>query len=300
MRRRLESRDFRNSHTAVFEARGRGGWLKYERYEIRDGEVVVSPDPERVLQRWLTNEDDDGWTDYDPIDDVPDLFLRFARLYGESDFNKAALDFANKYGLPTGADERPAPSGAVGFETDALNWSLAQFRHEARRAWVILALYEAVLNDEDRTVRKLLAEHGDIKPFKRWLFIIEPGPAEHQNPALAPGLMCAVEATEEIVHKYCRQRIMLSKDRDTRPSVSCKTYISWTFDNLLGAMYLQMYWLVASRDSVARCEHCGRIVSLGRPHPEGRKRRSDKRFCNDACRQAHHRSKKKRAQDAPS
>ena len=93
---------------------------------------------------------------------------------------------------------------------------------------------------------------------------------------------------------------MLSMDRDTRPSVSCKTYTSWTFDNLLGAMYLQMYWLVASRDSVARCEHCGRIISLGRPHPEGRKRRSDKRFCNDACRQAHHRSKKKRAQDAPS
>ncbi len=215
MRRRLESGDFRNSHTAVFEARGRGVWLKYERYEIRDGEVVAAPDPVRVLQRWLTNEDDDGWTDYDPIDDVPDLFLRFARLYGESDFNKAALDFANKYGLPTGADETD-PSGRAGCKTDALNWSLAQFRHEARRAWVILALYEAVLNDEDRTVRKLLAEHGDIKPFKRWLSFIELGPAEHQNFALALGLKCVVEATEKIVHKYCRQQIMLSMDRDTK------------------------------------------------------------------------------------
>jgi hypothetical protein len=297
----VESGDFRNSPTAVFEAQGRGAsWLKYERYEIRDGEVVVSPDRERVLQRWSTNEDDDGWTDYRPIDEVPDLFLRFARLYGESDFNKAALDFANKYGLPTGADEEPAPLGRAGFETDALNWSLAQFRHEAQRAWVIIALYEAVLNDEDQTVRKLLAEHGDIKPFKRWLSYLELIPAEHQNLALALGLECAVEATKEIVHKYCRQQIMLSMDRHTRPSVSCKTYISWTFDNLLGAMYLQMYWLLASRDSVARCEHCGRKVSLDRPHPEGRKRRSDKRFCNDACRQAHHRSEKKRAHDAPS
>jgi uracil-DNA glycosylase len=52
-------------------------------------------------------------------------------------------------------------------------------------------------------------------------------------------LMCAVEATEEIVHKYCRQQIMLSMDRDTRPSISCKTYTSWTFDNLLRAMYLR-------------------------------------------------------------
>ena len=140
--------------------------MKYERYEIRDGEVVVSPDRERVLQRWSTNEDDDGWTDYDPIDDVPDLFLRFARLYGESDFNKAALDFANKYGLPNGADERPDTSGRAGSETDALNWGLAQFRHEARRAWVILALYEAVLNDEDRTVRKLLANTVTLNPSR--------------------------------------------------------------------------------------------------------------------------------------
>jgi len=120
--------------------------LKCERYEIRDGEVVAAPDHVRGLQRRLTNEDDDGWTVYRPINDVPDLFLRFARLYGEPDFNKAALDFANKYGLPTGADERPAPLGLAGFETDALNWSLSQFRHEARRAWIILALYEAVLN----------------------------------------------------------------------------------------------------------------------------------------------------------
>ena len=64
------------------------------------------------------------------------------------------------------------------------------------------------------------------------------------------------------------------------------------FDNLLGAMYLQMYWLMTSSDSIARCEHCGWVILLGRPHPEGRKRRSDKRFCDDACRQAHHRSKK--------
>ena len=67
----------------------------------------------------------------------------------------------------------------------------------------------------------------------------------------------------------------------------------WEFDNLLGAMYLQMYWLMTSAGELKRCEHCGRIVSLSCPHPEGRKRRSDKRFCDDACRLANHRSKKK-------
>lgn len=67
----------------------------------------------------------------------------------------------------------------------------------------------------------------------------------------------------------------------------------WIFDNLLGAAYLQMHWLMTSGDNLARCEHCGRVLSFARPHPEGRKRRRDKRFCDDACRQARHRSKKK-------
>ena len=108
---------------------------------------------------------------------------------------------------------------------------------------------------------------------------------------LAVGFRCAVDATEEIVHEYCRQSAVLSLYPDVRPSVSHEMDIAWTFDTLLGAMYLQMYWIMASSDSKSRCEHCGRIISLGRPHPDGRKRRRDKKFCDDACRQAHHRSK---------
>jgi hypothetical protein len=299
MRRRVGLTDFKERPAAVFEARASGDWLKCDRYEIREGEIVAAPDRVRGLKRGLTDADDEGWVFYDPIDEVPDLFLRFARLYGESDFNGAALDFASKYGLPNGADEAPAPFGQPGFQTNAINWSLFQFHHEVRRAWVVLALYEAVLNDEDRTVWRLLSEHSDIETFGTWLSILQMGPAEHQNYALVVGLRCAQDAVEEIVHKYCRQEIFMSLDPDIRPSVSHETDIVWTFDNLLGAMYLQTYWLMTSSGSVARCEYCGRIISLGRPHPEGRKRRSDKRFCNDACRQANHRSKKRSA-DRPS
>lgn len=49
----------------------------------------------------------------------------------------------------------------------------------------------------------------------------------------------------------------------------------------------------ASGGSVALCEQCGRIISLARPQPQGRKRRRDRKFCDAACRQAHHRNKKK-------
>jgi hypothetical protein len=164
----------------------------------------------RGLYRGLTDEDDEGWVVYDPIDEVPDLFLRFARLYGEPDFNKAALDFANNCGLPNGTDEAPAPSGAPGFKTEAINWSLSQFHHEARRAWVVLALYKGVLNDEDRTVRNLLSEHSDIETFETWLSLLQMGSAEHQSYTLALGLRCALDCAERIVHKYCRQEILVS------------------------------------------------------------------------------------------
>lgn len=292
MQRRLGLADFKEPQAVVFEARASGSWLRCDRYEIRGGEIVAAPDRVRGLQRGLTKEDDEGWISYDPINDVPDLFLRFARLYGEPHFDRAALDFANRYGLPNGEDERAATFGEAGYETEAMNWRLSQFHHEARRAWVVLALYEAVLNDEDQTVRQLLSEHGEIEPFEGYLYLLEMGPDGHQNFALATGLRCALDATEEVVHKYCRQQIMLHMSPDMRPSLSHEIDISWTFDNLLGAMYMQMYWLIASSDSTTRCKYCGRIISLGRPHPDGRKRRRDKRFCDDACRQAHHRGKK--------
>jgi len=64
---------------------------------------------------------------------------------------------------------------------------------------------------------------------------------------------------------------------------------SWNFKSLLGAMYLQMYWLMGSGGNVTRCRYCGRIISVASPAPDARKTpRQDKKFCDDACRQRHH------------
>src|SRR5215208_445885 len=61
----------------------------------------------------------------------------------------------------------------------------------------------------------------------------------------------------------------------------------WRFDNLVGAMYLQMWWLMVSRADIVRCQNpmCGKIISLAPPQEGARKPRSDKKFCDDACRQ---------------
>jgi hypothetical protein len=62
---------------------------------------------------------------------------------------------------------------------------------------------------------------------------------------------------------------------------------SWGFRNLIGAMYLQFYWLITSRADIKRCKNCGRIISLAPPILEdgskGRKPRSDKKFCDKWC-----------------
>lgn len=60
--------------------------------------------------------------------------------------------------------------------------------------------------------------------------------------------------------------------------------------NLLGAIYLQFYWLVTSVDKLTRCKHCGRIISYAQPVAGSGKRkpRKDKQFCDSRCRQNYH------------
>jgi hypothetical protein len=214
MRRRVGSTAFKSLYAASYATKA-VDVVEMQQVQNLQSKIVAAPNLVRGQ-----GCDDEGWIVYDPIDDVPDLFLRFARLYGESDFNRAALDFTNKYGLPNGADEAPAPVGEPGFQAEAMNWSLSQFHHEARRAWVVLALYEAVLNDEYQTVGRLLSKHSDIETFGSWLNWLQGDPAEHQNYALTVGLRCAQEAAEKVVHKYCRQEILAVLDPNVRLSVS--------------------------------------------------------------------------------
>ena len=68
---------------------------------------------------------------------------------------------------------------------------------------------------------------------------------------------------------------------------------SWGARNLLGAMYLQFFWLVTSAGELSRCKYCGRIISYAPPIPAGedrkaRKPRKDKEFCDSRCRQNYH------------
>jgi hypothetical protein len=73
---------------------------------------------------------------------------------------------------------------------------------------------------------------------------------------------------------------------------------AYGFRSLLGAMYLQMYWLMTARGGVRRCKEpgCPRVITFDQPklprdpwrhndRSRGYKTRAEKVFCSTACKQ---------------
>jgi hypothetical protein len=281
--RRLGPADFSEAYGLAGSYAEQSAWLVCDGgYEIVGDEIVA---------RLEYSDLSEGWLAYFPLDDVPDLFLRFGKLYEQAAIEQAALTFSNSYGLPGGRQE--LVKGERSLKPTPPKMKVSEFRDEARRAWGVLALYEAVLNGDAPAVKDLFFKLRDDKVFATWdRFFRFERVEDFDETLLNIGLICAVQTVEEVVHDVCRHRIRFSLESGKRPDLST-VYTTWDFDSLIGAMHLQMWWLMASAGDITRCEFCGRIVALARSRPEGRKHRRDKRFCNDACRQAHHRSKKK-------
>jgi hypothetical protein len=241
---------------------------------------------------WITAsfgaDDMEGWHLYRPLTEEPDLFLKFSRVWQDKNFPSAAQAFVSRFGLPRG-------TGREKRSDQPTRLSLQEFFEESQRAWVALTLYESVLNKDGAAAAKLLAEYRDVdeafdeyyKSMQQWTL-----PDTVPLTPLQGALAASVSVVDDAVTRLCRQGTSVHFDIPN-PDPSSAVRVTWSFDNLLGAMYLQMWWVVISSGDLSRCEHCSRLISLTRPKPGARKRRSDKRFCNDACRQAHHRSKKR-------
>jgi hypothetical protein len=297
VQRRVRPNDFERARRLRTSPDVQDVWWVCDDYEIRDGKVVARypatsfgdgkyyPVPDYAL--------DEGWRSYRPLEETPDLFLRFARLYEESNFDEAALIWSRKYGLPGGTLSNTIPRGQ---RPDSM--SIKGFWEEVKKARFILRMYEAALNRDPQAVQALLADSRNEGPnYPRSLGINEESPFGYCENELQLALYGAIKLVHGEVDSLCSEWLVVEgEQRIPDPS---RVRLVRGFSNLLGAMYLQMYWLMSSGGDAARCEHCHELISLARPHPEGRKRRRDKRFCDDACRQAHHRSKRRSA-DGPS
>lgn len=286
MRRRIGMDDFKHAG-GLANGSERAGlwWVCEEGYEIQ-GDVVVARRPAPGFVRessgsWRVEADRNAWRGYKPLEEVPDLFLKFARLHEAADLEAAALDWSRKYGV-------------VGDHTADLirpdRMSLSCFKEEAKRAWMVLKMYEAALNRDKVAVRRLLDEHRDDEVLERWPYYDPEEGSAQKDTLLQLALFGSAFMVEWTVQEICRPAFIVTDRHDKADPTTIES--TWDFHNLLGAMYLQMYWLMTSGGDITRCEYCGGIISLTRPRPEGRKTRRDKKFCDDACRQAHHRSKR--------
>jgi hypothetical protein len=244
----------------------------------------------------------DKWRTYYPLEDTPELFLSFARLYDKKEgiAVDAILNWVQRYGL-------------LGYGSG--RWSagpeetLADYRSEVHRAAGILASYEAALNGDEEAARDAVLNEFLLIDRELWLMILQRLSDEsnaslveklgNQNYAtflakmvernwggsyLAYALDTALSLVNWNVRPECSPDLRLPGGASDPSEVSA----GWAFKSLYGAMYLQMYWLMAAGGNVTRCKYCRRIISLASPLPGSRKTRQDKKFCNDACRQRHH------------
>jgi hypothetical protein len=322
--RRLNKDDFaainKEAQWSPFSSEQRS-WLVCSAYELRSGCIWPK---HRLLEDLRV---------YDPLVDTPDLFLKFARLYDQGFSTELILQWVGRYGVLGVGPEgwRGGPEETVEGFWEQVSWAagtLAMYEialsgdseKAAKAVPVAFPFLELAREDlEQRGWRWKLAREvfgevltGELLECSRQQglrgiedftrkerdlvagFMIDFIDAFYEADYLGYALEFSMWPVGEMMRQgLCYQTPDLMDDEGAFVPANVRAW--WEYENLLGAMYLQMHWLMTSGGELTRCEYCGRIFALSRPYPEGRKRRRDKRFCDDACRQAHHRSKKRSA-----
>lgn len=241
--------------------------------------------------------EDQGLTMYSPLN-IPGLFLEFAGLEEDpglddelhSDNNKAvALDWISAWGV-LGLTPKGFDSLTKRIHQGGKDDSLSSFVEQAAFANATLRLYEAATAPEGPDIDFI--QRG--MPEDRWDYYTQ-NPTEARNWALKR----VAKVVELTLEEYCFPTFHIQEDGQVA--------LGWGFRNLLGAMWIQMMWLLASTGKARRCARpgCTRIITVesGQPpvepglkkNPRGKyKTRSDKKFCTPLCRVKNHQQNQRR------
>jgi hypothetical protein len=207
---------------------------------------------------------------------------------------------------------RYANEGGVGDTFNA-------YKYEFSRANKLLTLYEAVLNRNIEGLARCFAFHERCSPEAlRENWGGELAKHKEKNSTASEGVYVVREILDDLLvyealpdnwDAYLMDTALLDIWQGIGETLSTFSFPTITSTdgsgpltphkltstlkprNLLGAMYLQFYWLVTSAAELSRCKQCGRIISHAASPPgmsEYRKPRKDKEFCSRQCRQNHH------------
>ena len=267
-----------------------------------------------------------GWRAYMPLEDEPGLFLAFAGLHEAQDFRTAVLDWVRKYGLTLQFDPEelnpkdivflnmylrdPEYSREVGekypeaiprieeyIEEQIRNspfMHLEELRDEVEEAWETLAYYEA---HASRNMSRLPPSPGAHLGFPH-VFSTRPKTERWMIDGGAKAV--AAERVADEVAGRC-QLLPLGEQDGGAKGTDPQTTFAWMFDDLIGAMYLQMMWTMEKGVSIGRCKFCSELLptrhAVKEGKPLGRKVRDDRTVCGDACRMAYNRARKREKQE---
>ncbi len=277
-------------------------WPVFRTFEIEEGtehDVIVYaphkppelPEPKDpgVWQRIPTDlllEDANLEREYAPLRDEPDLFLTFASLardgfIAEDEAREVMLGWVKSYGV-LGLEGIDRSAGVSLRWREGRRESLYGFVSAVRRAAWCLSLYEAATapdGPDAEALQRHKADGNTLEEKKEWALE-------------AAGNHVDDQLTEECYPKLYRQ--VLAKSGETVGFAQ-----GWGFHSLLGAMYLQMAWLMSEGSNAPRCKGpgCYRIIRIGdleRPvadpglkkNARGNYRiRKDKQFCSRNCKE---------------
>lgn len=306
---------------------------KVGRYELKEDKIVDVSSHEELFGERKTSRT------YKPLEDEPGLFFKFASLYESKDFATDALGWVRKYGPLREFDindgfrwalsleaaslmehstreevdrklreKHRLPSDAFPNLLDGLEGvhnplaiELEELLREAAIAWDTLAHYEAHLNRN--TVRLLNPPEAHGNPLDASpLSLCWPERDEDLEPYLiAEGEaknIAADHVTWEVAHHCSFGRLMEGEGGTGAREPNAR--FAWDFHSLLGAMYLQMMWVLERGIRIGRCKWCDKLIPDRHPvkgkgeGSRGRKVNSNKVFCNNTHRVNYNRTLKRR------
>jgi hypothetical protein len=307
MLRRLGREDLASVNPFLREKESRAPflWHVYEDYEVVE---------EKDALPYLRASTPKGYEtprrvrSYNPLVDTPRLFLDFARIAERRNPAEALSQWIAQYGLLGFADSSPqwfpeaSPEvtvpprwydawGGPGETLEAVWYEVYITNH-------ILALYEAVLNRDPDKLESLLFPPGEdpewLERRRQYVNELRRETGSDRIAVLVDQALGQVWEHIMALTVFAYPAISPTGSLHQRPLLTVdRLSASWGVRNLLGAMYLQFFWLVTSAGEMSRCKYCGRIISYAPPIPAGedrkaRKPRKDKEFCDSRCRQNYH------------
>jgi hypothetical protein len=270
-------------------------WVVWHGYEVRragggDAYVMASPVPRRQRResRRLAA----------PLRDTPDLFLEFAELADHEIDEEVWRDWFTRYGVLGLKPALPYMASVEGGPEE----TFSRFVDEARIANGVLRLWEAAtmgMGDEE-LVDRYLPQITLLQDRAKGLLGV--WYADVPRSTTAPWLSLVGTIVQSKLTTECYPQLL---------GTSGPTFgDGYGFRSLLGAMYLQMFWLMTAKGGVRRCKEpeCPRVITFDQPEQKGDpskhndrsmgyRTRVDKVFCSAACKQRDYDRRKRTSRD---